>query len=115
MRILGTRTLLCALASLVIGACSEAPAPAVDREVERRAVMRVVLTQRYGKNAGKGGVLRFVLDPVLGSGILLLSDQDIDRRRQSESRGTEPICLPDGRRARSPYIEGLEPRGYGVR
>jgi hypothetical protein len=89
---------------------STGPAAAFDREIERRAVMRVVLMERYSEVEGKGRAKRFVLDPMLGSSILLLSDRDIARRREIGSKFVEPLALPDGSRARPPGIDGLDAR-----
>lgn len=85
---------------------ASAPAPAFDRDIERRAVMRVVLTERYGEVEGRAK--RFVLDPRPGSSINELDDRKIARLREIGSKFVEPIALPDGRRASRPHIDGLE-------
>ena len=80
-----------------------APTAAFDRELERRAVMRVVLTEAYGQD----WVKRFVLDPTLQGGDSAPGERMTEILRAKGWR-EELLELPDGRRVMPPGIAGLD-------
>jgi hypothetical protein len=71
--------------------------------------MHVVLTGWY-RGGVEGEAKRFVLDPMLGSDIHLLSDLSTPRSRERGSESALPLVLPDGRHAAPPPFGGLDPR-----